>query len=85
MKRRRPEHLAPSSGEKTAVRTGEHCPDSGWWYPVQPELAKVLTADTSGARFIGEGSVMPAVGGKPILWLRGQEQSTVRIFEELTR
>ena len=85
MKRRRPEHLAPSSAEKTAVCTGEHCPDSGWWYPVQPELAKVLRADTSGARFIGEGSVMPAVGGKPILWRRGQEQSTVRMFEELAR
>lgn len=85
MKRRRPEQLAPSSSEKTAVRTGEHCPDSGWWYPVQPELANVLTADTSGARFIGEGSVMPAVGGKPILWLRGQEQLTVKMFEELTR
>lgn len=85
MKRRRPDHLAPSSAEKTAVRTGEHCPDSGWWYPDQPDLAKVLTADTSGARFIGEGSVMPAIGGKPILWLRGQEQPTVRMFEEPAR
>lgn len=85
MKRRRPEQLAPSSAEKTAVRTGEHCPDSGWWYPVQPEVVKVLTVGTSGARFIGEGSVMPAIGGKPILWLPGQEQATVRMFEELGR
>jgi hypothetical protein len=85
MKRRRPEHLPSSSGKKSAVGTGEHCPDSGWWYPVQPELAKVPTADTSGARFIGEGSVMPAMGGKPVLWGRGQEQSTVKMFEELPR
>jgi hypothetical protein len=83
MKRRHPD--APSSTEKAAVRTGEHCPDSGWWHPVQPEVATALVADASGARFIGEGSVMPAAGGKPTLWRRGQEQSTVRVIKELAR
>jgi hypothetical protein len=85
MKRRRPEHLAPSFAENAAVSTGEHCPDTGWWYPAPSEVATVLTADTSGARFIGEGSVMPAVGGKPVLWLRGQERSAVKMFEMLAR
>jgi hypothetical protein len=85
MKRRRPEHLAPSSAEKAAVRTGEHCPESGWWYPAPSEPARALTVNISGARFIGEGSVMPAVEGRPTFWFRGQEQSTVRMFEELAR
>jgi hypothetical protein len=75
MKRRRPEHFAPSSQEKATVRTGAHCPDSGWWYPAPPEPANVSTAGTSGARFIGEGSLMPAVGGKPVVWLRGVSEA----------
>jgi hypothetical protein len=85
MKRRGPEDFVPSATEKGAARTGEHCPDSGWWYPAPSGLAKLLTADTSGARFIGEGSVMPAVGGRPIFWIRAQEQSTVKMFEKLPR
>ncbi|MFF2315259.1 hypothetical protein ACFVTE_03220 [Arthrobacter sp. NPDC058097] len=46
-----------------AVRTGEHCPQSGWWVPLGSG------SDGADARFIGEGSVMPAVGAGPALWV----------------
>lgn len=85
MKRRRLEQPAPFSTATTIVHTGEHCPDSGWWYPAGPEVAQVRTADTSGTRFIAEGSVMPALAGKPVRWLRGEGRSIVRMFEELAR
>ena len=50
---------------KTArtVRTGEHCPQSGWWAP----LGSVN--DGADERFIGEGSLMPAVAAGPTLWV----------------
>jgi hypothetical protein len=65
MKRRRPTLRIPARSEAAAIRTGEHCPESGWWYPVQRELDEVPMATL----FIGEGSVMPGVGGTPSLWL----------------
>lgn len=68
MKRRRV-NVAPSPLELIAVRTGEHCPESGWWYAAQRDTAETPSVATSAARFISEGSVMPAVGGRAALWL----------------
>ena len=57
-----------STQDPAAVRTGEHCPRTGWWYPLQVEPATL----TQTPRFVGQGSVMPAVGGSPSLWLPGR-------------
>jgi hypothetical protein len=65
MKRRRPAPLGPARTDAAPVRTGEHCPKSGWWYPLQSEFATTPIP----ARFIGEGSVLPALEGTPVLWL----------------
>ncbi len=68
MKRRRVFLSPPVSVERPAVRTGEHCPESGWWQP------SPASGQAEPPRFIGEGSVMPASGGAPVLW-RPQELS----------
>ncbi|MDQ1056440.1 hypothetical protein QFZ23_000341 [Arthrobacter globiformis] len=69
MKRRRPA-TAATQREATAVRTGEHCPQTGWWYPLQSESAEPAPAEPGLAPwFVGQGSVMPAIGGSPSLWL----------------
>ena len=68
MKRRRA-NIALSPLEFIAVRTGEHCPESGWWYPAQRQTTETPSVATSAARFISEGSVMPAIGGGAALWL----------------
>jgi hypothetical protein len=65
MKRRRPAVLDHAQAGSLAVRTGEHCPESGWWYPVQPEKAGTALP----SRFVGQGSVMPAVAGAPAFWV----------------
>ena len=41
------------------LRTGEHCPVSGWW---------AVESEPKAARFIGEGSVMPAHHGVAVSW-----------------
>lgn len=63
--KRRASQLSYLQYASTPVRTGEHCPESGWWYPAPGER------DTAAkdARFISEGNVMPAVAGNPALWL----------------
>ncbi|MDQ0680443.1 hypothetical protein QFZ30_003825 [Arthrobacter pascens] len=66
MKRRCPAVLDHAQASTLAVRTGEHCPESGWWYPVQARRAGLPMATS---RFVGQGSVLPAVGGSPSLWL----------------
>lgn len=40
-------------------RTGEHCPVSGWWAPLE---------DESHQQFVTEGSIMPSVNGMPGTW-----------------
>lgn len=65
MKKRRPRSTGYAEAKSLSVRTGEHCPETGWWHPVEPE--KSGTALPS--RFVGEGSVMPAVGGAPAFWV----------------
>lgn len=51
--------------ESLTVRTGEHCPETGWWHPLSSEKA----GTPAPPRFVGEGSVMPAVGGTAIIWV----------------
>ncbi|MDQ0862841.1 hypothetical protein QF036_000422 [Arthrobacter globiformis] len=69
MKRRCPAPAATQS-EAAAVRTGEHCPQTGWWYPLQAEPAAPASAAAGlTQRYVGQGSVMPAIGGSPSLWL----------------
>jgi hypothetical protein len=43
---------------RTTLTTGEHCHQSGWW----------AYDDDATPRFIAEGSVMPAIGGRPTRW-----------------
>lgn len=50
----------------------EHCPESGWWYPTERQVAEGTSVATFTARFISEGSVMPTVGGRATLWLPGR-------------
>lgn len=80
MKRRRAS-IVPSPVEFTADRTGEHCPESGWWYPAQ-RTAEAISLDSS-ARFISEGAVMPAAGGRATLWLPGLERPSAGRFKDL--
>ena len=55
--KRRSQVQVPRSG--TVLITGHHCPKTGWWSPV-------LTGGE--ARYITEGSLMPAAGGRPVMW-----------------
>lgn len=84
MKRRRT-NIAPSPVGFTAVRTGEHCPESGWWYPAQRQVAEATSVATSTARFISEGTVMPAAGGGPTLWLPRRDRTSAGRFADLAR
>jgi hypothetical protein len=56
MKTRRPLRITPKA--KTA-KTGEHCPMTGWWVPVNRNGDK---------RFAPEGSIMPADQGESVIW-----------------
>ncbi len=47
------------------VRTGEHCPESGWWQPLSAGRG-------ASSKFFGQGSLMPAVEGAPSFWIRTQ-------------
>jgi hypothetical protein len=48
------------------IPTGEHCPRSGWWLTASEEQE---AGPSANARFISEGSLMPAVEGSPTKWL----------------
>lgn len=81
MKRRRPASLAVAGAAVLAVRTGEHCPQSGWWFPAQRDVSEAPTA----ARYISEGSVMPANSGAPALWLPSQSRPAAGKLEGQAR
>lgn len=50
----------------SSLRTGDHCPSSGWWFPEPaPETA----------RFISEGSVMPTHQGLAVKWSRAVQDA----------
>ncbi|MGO4188495.1 hypothetical protein [Pseudarthrobacter sp. TAF60_1] len=42
-----------------SVRTGDHCPATGWW---------ARLGDGGTRRFITEGSIMPSANGEPSNW-----------------
>ena len=65
MEKRRPTSTGFSEAKSLPVRTGEHCPETGWWDPVQPEKAGTALP----SRFVGQGSVMHAVTGAPAFWV----------------
>lgn len=65
MKKRRPTSAGYAQPETFPVRTGEHCPETGWWRPVPTEKTNTATP----SRFVGEGSVMPSVSGAPAFWV----------------
>lgn len=49
------------TGPQGGLRTGDHCPVSGWWASeVEPQAP----------RFISEGSVMPTHHGVAVSWTR---------------
>jgi len=54
--------------ETLAVRSGDSCPETGWWQPLQSEDMSELPI----SRFVGQGSPMPAVGTVPDLWVKGR-------------
>ncbi|MDQ0618330.1 hypothetical protein QFZ33_002354 [Arthrobacter globiformis] len=65
MKKRNFSTLHYAQSKSLTVATGEHCPETGWWHPVQPEKP----GTPAPPRFVGEGSVMPAVGGTSTIWV----------------
>ena len=65
MKKRAPMSTGYAEATSLPVRTGEHCPETGWWQPVKPQEAGLAFP----SRFVGEGSVMPAVAGAPAFWM----------------
>jgi hypothetical protein len=51
--------LLSGSGRAQTPRTGDHCPASGWWAPLN---------DEENPHFITEGSIMPSVNGTAMNW-----------------
>jgi hypothetical protein len=60
MKRRKPA-FALSQAPTSAVRTGDHCPRSGWWY-----VPKSRAGSQGKEQYVSEGNLMPAVEGAPV-------------------
>ena len=58
---------ADAQAETLAVRTGESCPETGWWQPIESENTNGVPA----SRFVGKGCPMPAAGGVPGIWIQG--------------
>lgn len=48
----------------SAVRTGDHCPTSGWWAPDR---------DAQARQFVSEGSLMPTSNGTATSWMPVRE------------
>ena len=57
---------ADAHAEIVAVRSGDSCPETGWWQPLQSEDMSELPT----SRFVGQGSPMPAAGGLPAIWIQ---------------
>jgi hypothetical protein len=49
-----------------AIRSGEHCPETGWWQPLQSEDWD----RPAPSRFMGQGFVMPNVDGASTVWVQ---------------
>lgn len=52
--------------ETLTIRSGEHCPKTGWWQPLQSEDRD----QRASSRFVGQGCVMPNVNGESTLWVQ---------------
>lgn len=54
-----------------AYRTGDHCPVSGWWVPLDREAV---------AQFVSEGSIMPGESGMAVVWtlVKASTETTFR-------
>jgi hypothetical protein len=52
--------------ETLAIRSGEYCPKTGWWHPMQSEDRD----QTAPSRFVAQGCVMPNMNGASILWVQ---------------
>lgn len=61
MKKRIPRMQIPGRNayEAHGVKTGEHCPMTGWWVPAGRE---------GNGHYIAEGSMMPSDSGQSITW-----------------
>lgn len=68
-----------------AVRTGEHCPATGWWYPASGGLDASAGTAAAAPHFIGEGSLMPAINGIQETWLPNMMNLEACQFQELPR
>ncbi|BCW44686.1 hypothetical protein [Arthrobacter sp. StoSoilB5] len=68
MKRRNTTSIA--SNPDSTVRTGEHCPQSGWWFTINAGLRSHPERKT---QYITEGSLMPAVNGFPAKWFTARK------------
>jgi hypothetical protein len=63
MKRRDPfARSASRARQERLVRTGEHCPSTGWW------MVDAQAAADGAPRFFVRGSMMPSFGGAPASW-----------------
>jgi hypothetical protein len=54
-----------AQAKSLVTRTGDHCPETGWWQPYQSETP----GSTTPSRFLAQGSIMPALDGLPTLWV----------------
>lgn len=54
-----------AQAKSLAARTGDLCPETGWWQPCQSESP----GSTTPSRFLAQGSIMPALGGLLTLWV----------------
>ena len=52
------------SGLISTIRTGDHCPTSGWWAP---------DGDAQARQFVSEGSLMPTSNGTATSWMPARE------------
>jgi hypothetical protein len=52
--------------ETLTIRSGEQCPKTGWWQPLQSEER----SQTMPSRFLGQGCTMPDVNGTSTLWVQ---------------
>jgi hypothetical protein len=48
------------------VRSGQPCPETGWWQPLQTEAQGGITS----SRFIAQGTTMPAGDSASTYWVR---------------
>lgn len=58
--------MPPAYTHMLAVGSGEQCPTTGWWQPLQSEER----GQSAPSRFVGQGCVMPTVDGASTFWVQ---------------